>query len=149
MKLLRTIALGAAFSTAACIAFADAHDEIQAAQDAWEASFNTGSAEAAASNYTEDAKLMPPGRQLYGGREAVKAFWGAVLDAGTHSLDLDIIEVQVLGDTAIEVGTWAAMRVGEDGSDIPIHGNSLVIWKRGSDGTWLMSHDIYNLNPDE
>lgn len=147
MALSRTFLPVAAFSLLSGAALAEGHDQIRAAQDAWEASFNTGSAEAAASNYTETAKLMPPGRDLYDGREAVKAFWGAVLDAGVHSLELDVIEVEVLGDTAIEVGTWAAIRVDENGADVPIHGNSLVIWKRGEDGTWLMSHDIYNYNP--
>lgn len=124
-------------------ALADGPGEIMKAQEAWEASFNTGSAAAAASNYTETARLMPPGGAIIEGKDAIRDFWEAVLSSGPMTLELGTVDVQFLGERAIEIGTWAVSRPGENGQVAAGgHGHSLVVWEL-VDGTWLMSHDMF------
>ena len=84
------------------------------------------------------------------GHEAIGGFWQAVLDAGAHDLVLKLVDWELAGDTAIEVGTWQVNIANSDGGDdIVLGGKTLVVWTRGDDGTLRMAHDMWNDNPSE
>jgi ketosteroid isomerase-like protein len=54
----------------------------------------------------------------------------------------------VQGDTMIETGTWAVKAPAEDGSaETTLSGRALVIWKKGEDGIWRMSQDMWVNGP--
>ena len=78
------------------------------------------------------------------GREAIGTYWQGAMDAGVHSLDLGLIAVEMLGDTMIETGTWEVTVPAEGGGETQVGGKALVIWKKGADGTWRMSQDMWN-----
>ncbi len=123
---------------------ADATSEIETAQASWEAAFEAGDgAAAAAAVFTEDARLLPPDGPVVEGREAIGKFWQGLMDAGVHSLDLGLIAVEINGDTMIETGTWA-VKAPSDQGEVDAAGKALVVWKKGDDGAWRMSQDMWN-----
>ncbi|MCA8881329.1 MAG: SgcJ/EcaC family oxidoreductase [Rhodobacteraceae bacterium] len=118
---------------------------IAEAQRSWETAFNGGDgAAAAAAVFTEDARLLPPGEPMVEGREAIGKYWQGAMDAGVHGLDLNLIAVEMQGDTMIETGTWSVLVPGENGGETRVGGKSLVIWKKQADGVWRMSQDMWN-----
>lgn len=119
--------------------------EIEAAQRAWEQAFASGDGAAAAEAvFTEDARLLPPDEPMVEGREAIAEYWQGAMDAGVHTLKLGLIAVEMHGDTMIETGTWAVTVPSEDGGEAEVRGKALVVWKKGEDGRWRMSQDMWN-----
>jgi len=104
------------------------------------AAFGRGDAAGLASFYTEDGQLLPPNSDFIRGKEAVQAFWQAVLDMGIKGIKIDIVEVEGHGDTAIEVSTY---EMHGDGGQVLDAGKFIVIWKRES-GQWKLHRDIFN-----
>ena len=120
-------------------------DALEAAQKSWEDAFNAGDgAAAAAAVFTEDARLLPPGEPMVVGRKAIGEYWQGGFDAGFHELELGGIAVETQGDTMIETGTWAVKGPDADGKETDYGGKALVIWKKGEDGVWRMSQDMWN-----
>lgn len=124
---------------------ADDAADVKAAIQRWQDLFNAGDGAAAAQEiYTEDARLLPPDAPMIEGREAVAQFWQAVMDSPVHSLALGGVALEVAGDTAIETGTWSITVPKEGGGEMQVGGKALVIWKKGADGAWRMSQDMWN-----
>ncbi len=125
--------------------WADDVGELKAAQASWEKAFSAGNGAAAAEAvFAEDARLLPPDGPAVEGREAIGKFWQGLMDAGVHSLKLGVTAVEIHGDTMIETGTWAAKAPNASGGEDSAAGKALVIWKKGEDGTWRMSQDMWN-----
>lgn len=121
---------------------------LEAAQDSWEKAFAAGDGKAAADAvFTEDARLLPPGEPVVEGREAIGAYWQGAMDAGFHGLELGVIDVEIVGDTMIETGTWAITVPTDGGGEARASGKALVIWKQGADGVWRMSQDMWSAGP--
>lgn len=108
---------------------------------AWEAAWNAGDAAAVAAVYAEDAVVLPPGSEPVEGRAAIQAFWQAAMDADPGvTTDIETVEADVMGDVAIERGTY--VDTGPDGGHRD-HGKFLAIWTR-VDGEWKILRDIFN-----
>ncbi len=91
--------------------------------------------------YTRNARLLPPGAPMVAGRAAVAGFWRGALDAlGVESLRLHTLTLDVLGDSAQEVGR-AELAV--KGGGAPVALKYVVLWKR-EDGGWRLDVDIWN-----
>lgn len=141
---MRVHLIPAVIAALACgAASADDADAIVAAQEAWEATLNGDDPAAAADHFTADARLLPPDRPMAEGSEAIVAFWTALIE-GPGQIDLNMIDVDVIGDTAIETGTYDLTLPVEDGGETVLTGKTLVVWKRGADGTWRMAQDMWN-----
>ncbi|MDT8307553.1 MAG: SgcJ/EcaC family oxidoreductase [Anaerolineae bacterium] len=115
-------------------------DIIATANDKFMATFKAGDAAGMATLYTEDGQVMPPNSDFVRGHEALQGFWQAIMDMGVKDATLDIVEVEDLGDTAIEVSTYTMQ--GEGGQVID-EGKYIVVWKQ-DDGQWKMYRDIFN-----
>jgi len=113
---------------------------IAAADEQFMAAYNAGDAAGLAALYTEDAQLMPPNSDFVAGREGLQGFWQAVMNMGIEKAQIDIIEVEDHGDTAIEVSRYEL----QDGSGQALDaGKFIVVWKRES-GQWKLHRDIFN-----
>ena len=90
-----------------------------------------GDSEAVASLYTEDAKLIPPGRQpLIGRTEIGKYFEGS---AGS-GIELDLNHIEIEGNLAWVTGLAHWDAVEWTSTKLPDGSQSAILWKFDGDG---------------
>jgi uncharacterized protein (TIGR02246 family) len=114
-------------------------DAIAAANDEFMAAFGRGDAAGVAALYTEGAQLLPPNADVMAGQEAIQAFWQGAMGMGIQSAQLEIVEVEGHGDTAIEVSRYTLGA----GGQVLDRGKYIVVWKREG-GQWKLHRDIFN-----
>ncbi len=112
---------------------------IAAANRRLEAAVAAGDAAAGAACYTEDGQFLVPNLEPLEGRAAIQAFFQGVMDSGIDRLELETLELETLGDTALEVGRWTL----EAGGSVADRGKFVVIWKNVG-GSWYLHRDIIN-----
>ncbi len=103
-----------------------------------------GNAAAVGVLYAEDAILLPPGSEMIKGRLGIQGFWQGGLNMGIKDAVLTTVDVSDFGRTAIEIGTYALKIQSEGQVSIEDHGKYVVVWKKGADGDWRLSVDIWN-----
>ncbi|MCH8134962.1 MAG: nuclear transport factor 2 family protein, partial [Proteobacteria bacterium] len=89
--------------------------------------------------YTSDVRLLPPNDEMVTGRDAARAIFGGLIDAGISG-DLTSIETKVSGDMGYDLGTYTFM----DGDTVVDTGKFIEIFHRGDDGEWLMTNDMWS-----
>lgn len=150
MKRMRLISLKALVSALVIVASGasvaraadDATAAIEKANKAFIEAVHRGDTAALARMYTSNAKAMPPNAEAVSGRDEIGALWSSVIASGVTGLQLNTIEVETHGDTAIEVGTLQAL--GKDAAPIA-RGKYMVLWKREG-GAWKLHRDIWNMD---
>jgi ketosteroid isomerase-like protein len=91
--------------------------------------------------YTADARILPPGAAMLTGLDHITAFWRQTVDTlKVKSLQLKTLDLEVLGDTAIEVG---AAELTTDPTTSPTAVKYVVVWKKDTEG-WKWHIDIWN-----
>ena len=118
----------------------DLRDAIATQNEQFMAAVKTGDAAGLAALYTENGQVLPPNSDFVTGQEAIESFWQAVMGMGVKEANLEIVEVEGQGDTAIEVSTFALLGEGEQVLD---KGKYIVIWKQ-EEGQWKLHRDIFN-----
>lgn len=121
-----------------------AAEGIARSAQAFSRALERGDAEAMAAQYVDDAVLVPPGGRMIAGRDSIRAFWtprNPDFRTLSHSLTTDRLEV--VGDAAVEVGTWR--QEGQVSGQEPREsaGRYLVVWRRQPDGAWKMQFDSW------
>lgn len=96
-----------------------------------------------ANSYTADAKILPPGADIIAGREAIKNRWQ--LPEGVRILHHKVSpqEIEVLGNTAYDMGYYEGKTQRADGSTVSWKGKYLIVWKKEA-GDWKMYLDAWN-----
>jgi uncharacterized protein (TIGR02246 family) len=98
---------------------------------------------AVAAMYTEDAVFMPPNQPIVQGREAIQTW----MEAFPTLTEFNLIDVEIdgYGDLAFSRKTLS-MTIAPEGAPEPIkdEGKALVIFRKQSDGSWLLAVDIFN-----
>jgi uncharacterized protein (TIGR02246 family) len=117
-------------------------NDIRRADDAFEQHFSQGDASGIADLYTNDGMLLPTGSEFIKGKEAIRNFWQGAINMGIKEAKLDIIEVELQGEIAYEVGRYQLK--GADGA-LMDQGKYIVIWKQ-EQGQWKLHRDIWNTN---
>jgi uncharacterized protein (TIGR02246 family) len=115
-------------------------EEIGKANRQFEQKFASGDARGIASLYTMDGSVLPPGAPTQQGTEAIAAFWKMAMDMGIKAAQLETVQLEAEGDTAIEIGRYTLS--GASGKHID-EGKYLVVWKKQS-GQWRLHKDIWN-----
>ena len=93
--------------------------------------------------YMTDAVIMPPNQPAVQGRAGIRE-WYADFPTVTE-VELPIVEIDGRGDLAYARGTYTLTMVIE-GVPEPVTdtGKNLAIWRRQSDGSWLIAIDTFN-----
>lgn len=128
---------------AACVAseHVDYRAQIDAANRKVHETLARQDAAAIARLYTVDAWLLPPHQNIVKGRKEIQTFWEvALILGGERGMTLTTIEVDGVGDTAYEVGTYVFKN---DDGKILDQGKLIVVWKL-EDGEWKLHRDISN-----
>ena len=118
----------------------DILEEIRSANENFEKNFADGDSKGMASLYTSDGMLLPPGAGVQEGSTAIQNFWQMVMDMGVKRAQLGTVQVERVGETAIEMGNYKLS--GADGQSLD-EGKYIVIWKR-QNGDWKLHKDIWN-----
>lgn len=100
-----------------------------------------GDWDALAGLYTEEAVVMAPNQEAVVGRDAARALFSPLT---VTDFQLKPMEIDGRDDLAFARGTYEwTVRVGE-GEPATDRGKWLTIWRRQTDGSWLLSQDIWN-----
>ena len=128
-------------------AYAGTAEDIATRSETFEAAFNSGDAAAVAAHYTTDAVLLAPDTARIDGREAVQGLWQSFVDAGVTDLQLTTVNLDDLGDTANEIGTYTLTAPDGNGGTVQAGGKYIVVWKTDDSGVWHLHWDIWNSTP--
>ncbi|WP_194715221.1 YybH family protein [Noviherbaspirillum soli] len=138
--MLKKFALSAALVALSGCASMDRSDAgVQQGMAAFRDAFNKHDSASLAMVYADDARLMPFNVPMLTGRPGIQSFWQARFNQGLSHIEKTPIEVQVLGDTAIEMSRYV-VTLGER----KIQGKDMLVWRRGTDGKWRIAADIWN-----
>lgn len=116
----------------------ETYDESMATS--WEATYNSGDADACADYYTADGIRMPPNDKAVEGREAIAAYIRQGMEMGLAKVKLETVETEVSGDMAFARGTYVIFDTEGNPAD---SGKWLQIGKK-VDGMWHAYRDIWN-----
>lgn len=108
--------------------------------EAWEDALNRGDIDTLLDFYTRTARVLPPNRDLATGSEAVRAEFGAMIEAGLVG-NVTSVEARTAGDIGYNVGLYTLGTA--DGESVD-RGKFVEIWRLEDDGRWRISNDIYN-----
>jgi uncharacterized protein (TIGR02246 family) len=123
----------------------DVRREIDRVNAQFVAAFNRGDAAGAVGVYTEDATILPPGSDLFQGRQNIQQFWQAAMDSGVRAVKLETLDLRVSGDTAREIGRATLTLRTEGGSEATDTAKYVVVWEQSA-GNWRWAVDIWNSN---
>lgn len=117
---------------------------IEAQSAKFTAAYNRQDAAGLAALYMEDARALPPNREMVQGRKAIADVFAEDFKMGAHDLKLTTVDVSAAGNTAYEIGTYTIKIKPEGQEAFGDKGKYLAVWKRQTDGTYLMHWDTWN-----
>ena len=96
--------------------------------------------------YTKDARILPPGAPMIAGREAIKAFWGNVIESlNATSAELTSVDVMPAGDGLVEIGKATLITASQGQPAAQMDVKYVVYWRQEED-RWKWHVDIWNSN---
>jgi ketosteroid isomerase-like protein len=96
--------------------------------------------------YTADARILPPGAPMVAGREAIKQFWAALIQAANaKSAELASVDIMPAGDDVVEIGRATLTMEPEAGTTAQMEAKYVVYWRQEG-GRWKWHVDIWNHN---
>lgn len=108
--------------------------------EAWTQAFNAADETALLATYTADAVLYPPNAEAVKGHDGVRAMFGGGLKQGLKAMQsTEVLEVR--DDMAFRAGSFVLQDAAGKQLD---RGKFIELWRKGADGTWKMSHDMWN-----
>ncbi|MBX2925539.1 MAG: SgcJ/EcaC family oxidoreductase [Chitinophagaceae bacterium] len=111
--------------------------------------FNKGDAAGIAVHFTEDAKLMAPGKPAAIGKEAVQHYYQLIFDEYNTRLESHYEEVEVSGNMAYGRGFARVVLFPKKGGDSLVStAKYLNVLIKQADGIWKTTHDIWNGNEE-
>ncbi len=106
-----------------------------------------GDAAAIVALYTKDAILLPDdGEMIRSSPAKIEEFWKASFKAGVKAAKLETLDVERMGDVAVETGRFAMTIQPEGKEATTAKGKYVVVWKREGD-SWKLHRDIWNSDP--
>jgi uncharacterized protein (TIGR02246 family) len=147
---LIVLAAGAALAAAPLPVSAPAkaptdREKIAAIEERIQAAFAAGDAEAVAAEYTEDGMLLAPSNPSIVGRAQIADLYRAIFKDYKCTLKTEVQEAEVNGDWAFVRGVLTSTIAAKAGGEPHVsHGKYIAVVRRGADGVWRFSHDIYN-----
>ena len=106
-----------------------------------------GTAEAFRTYFESDGIQFPNGYEPVRGRKAIyEGLLGVPEDYALH-WDPELAEVAPAGDMGWTWGYFSASYTDSTGKPVKNYGKYLTVWRRQSDGSWMVRADIGNKNP--
>ena len=103
-----------------------------------------GDASAAASVYAPDAHLLPPSAKPMVGRDEIRAYWQAGIDAGVAEITLTAKDVAQNDGLAYESGAYVIRVDASGGARVVERGHYVQVYQRQVDGSWQRAVEIFS-----
>jgi ketosteroid isomerase-like protein len=122
----------------------EAERAFEEAYAAFSAAYRAGDPAAVAALYADDAFYLAPGEEIERGDVARHFAFLSSVEAGSGPIiEFEIVDRDVSGDLAYDIGYFTFRREGEPAENAP-RGKFIVIWKRGEGGVWRIHADGYS-----
>lgn len=117
---------------------------IEKAKRAWVAAFKSQDWDALVDQYAQSAVLMPPDEEMKVGHEAIRTNFET--EETTSEEVFETIEINGTEMLAYVQGVFrfTIQSTSKESAPIQATGKYIEIWQKQSDGTWLITHDIWN-----
>jgi uncharacterized protein (TIGR02246 family) len=142
------VVLAATTTAAAVSAQQKSADEAAIAKirSAYQTAAGTNDGAAIAKMYAPDGVAMHPNTAAVKGRAAIEAFHKAFGQQWMmHGITITPTETKIVGDTAIDVGTYKQQLMAQKGGWIfDDKGKYVVLLKKDASGNWWVTHSISN-----
>lgn len=149
--MLKPLALPALLLLAACQQMAqrapdDAVQSLKQSDTALSKAVSERNLEGIMAFYAEDAVLLPAAAPTASGKAAIREEWKHILAIPNFesTSSLSTAEVAASGDLGYTTGTYLARMLGENDKPAIEPGKWVTVWKRQTDGRWLVVVDTYN-----
>lgn len=143
---LATLILALACSTQQPSAGTDNHaaDEakIRGLDSAWSKAAADRNVDQAVAVYADDAAMLEPGEPVAIGKTAIRAGWANMLGLPGAVLTFGPDKIDVSGDRAVELGTYALTSNDKAGKPQTTKAKYVVIWGKQPDGSWKVLVDV-------
>jgi uncharacterized protein (TIGR02246 family) len=106
--------------------------------------FNRGDVAAVAAMYDTAGVVLAPNAPVMRGRQNIEQLWAGARQQGFKTLDLTVNSVEVIGNHAIELGSYTLVVQPPGQGEMTDRGKYIVVWKRQGDGTWKLYRDAFN-----
>jgi len=127
----------------------DAKSIVAKMNEAWLAAYKASDLDGLAARYTEDAVLMPAGREPVQGRQAIRNFFAEdIKDFPKHSMTVKSLRVEASGSVLVDSGEYIYDGVDTEGKPLHLTGNYNTIMKQ-ADGKWHTAIEIWNVRRSE
>jgi uncharacterized protein (TIGR02246 family) len=115
-------------------------------RSAYQTAAGTNDGAAIAKMYAPDGVAMHPNTAAVKGRAAIEAFHKAFGQQWMmHGITITPTETKIVGDTAIDVGTYKQQLMAQKGGWIfDDKGKYVVLLKKDASGNWWVTHSISN-----
>jgi len=134
----------AGFTSASPRATAEVRAQIEQAAARFGETFNRGDVAALAAMYDTAAVVLAPNAPPMRGRQNIEALWAGARQQGFKTLNLVVNSVELIGDHAIELGSYTLVIQPPGQGEMTDRGKYMVLWKRQVDGTWKLYRDMFN-----
>jgi ketosteroid isomerase-like protein len=123
----------------------DLRAEMEAANAAFLAAYNSQNGPAFKGMYTPDAMLLPSSTQPVVGADAIGAFWtDRIKDGKRKNPTLEIVSVWADGRYAYQIARYTVDVVNEKGETNQGAGSTVRIFEKQAGGKWLTKVHIFN-----
>jgi uncharacterized protein (TIGR02246 family) len=118
--------------------------QIEQATARFSEAFNRGDAAALAAMYDTGGVVLAPNAPPMRGRQNIEAFWLGARQQGFRTLNLAVSSVELIGNHAIDIGTYTLVVQPPGQAEMTDRGKYMVLWKRQPDGSWKLYRDMFN-----
>jgi ketosteroid isomerase-like protein len=109
------------------------------------AAVNASDADRCSAVWAANGVLMPPHHPSVLGHQAIVQYFRTLFSRSTFRFTFTSSHVHLAGETALERVTYTAIIwPGDDAPPIEDVGKGLHVYGRQPDGTWKLTHDIWN-----
>jgi len=125
-------------------ATAEVRRQIEQAAVRFGETFNRGDAAALAAMYDTGAVVLAPNAPPMRGRQNIEAFWSGARQQGFRTLSLQVNSVELVGDHAIELGSYTLVVQPAGQAETTDRGKYVAVWKRQGDGAGKVYRGAFN-----
>ncbi len=146
----RLLLLAMLLVTAGCIQDSIGQDgPVRAEGSRWAEYYKAGDLDSLMTLYTDDAIVALHGQPALYGKDAVREYFSTRIGKADAEFELDYELEEIHGDIAYIISKyWLVAKNRETGDTYKDAGRSLLVYKRGPDGNWLIAADIDQATPD-